>query len=285
MDQLFERIAQLRAHGEEAVLVTVVEREGSVPGVLGAKMLVTADGHTLGTVGGGELEYQATAQALQVLQQRQSKLVRYSLMEGGKASNAEPLGAVCGGQAALFFDYLGYAAHICILGAGHVGRAIARHLKDMRLFVTIVDHRPEMGEGIEGANRVIIGDYAAVLANNPLPAGAYYLIVTPSHAYDYETLRQIMASDCKPRYVGVLGSRSKAESMLARLAEELGAERIDWSVIHCPVGLEIGGPSPDANAIAIIAEMQALRYGKTGHKHMRISAIPGLRNPQDQEHQ
>jgi xanthine dehydrogenase accessory factor len=206
-----------------------------------------------------------------VLQQRKSTLVRYALMEGGGASTDERLDAACGGRATVFFDYIGYAGHVFILGGGHVGQAIARHLQPLGLHVTVVDHRPEVAEGFQGANRVIVGNYAAALADESVPEGSYFLITTPSHAFDYESLRDIMASNWKPRYVGMLGSRPKAESMTARLVEELGAERINWSVLYCPVGLDIGGPSPDEIAISIISEIQALRYGKKGHKHMRLA--------------
>ncbi len=275
MDTLFDRIAQLTSQGQEAVLVTVVEREGSVPGAPGAKMLVTADGHTFGTVGGGELELEATAKALEVLQQRQPTLMHYALTEGSEAGTAESVGALCGGRATLFFDYLGYAGHVYILGGGHVGQAIARHLERLRLHVTVVDHRPEVAEAFRGAHRVIAGNYAAALSDQVVSEGSYFLIVTPSHAFDYESLRDIMASNWKPAYVGMLGSRPKAEAMFARLAEELGAEAVDWSVLYCPVGLDIGGPSPDEIALSIISEMQALRYGKAGHKHMRLARPQG----------
>jgi xanthine dehydrogenase accessory factor len=63
MDTLFERIVQCESQGEDAVLVIVVEQERSSPGVPGAKMLVTAEGPTSGTVGGGALELRAIFRA------------------------------------------------------------------------------------------------------------------------------------------------------------------------------------------------------------------------------
>jgi xanthine dehydrogenase accessory factor len=55
--------------------------------------------------------------------------------------------------------------------------------------------------------------------------------------------------------------------MIQQLKEELG-EDIDLDMLYTPVGLNIGGPSPDEIAISIIAELQAIRYNKNGHKHM-----------------
>ncbi|OGO05919.1 MAG: hypothetical protein A2Y73_03515 [Chloroflexi bacterium RBG_13_56_8] len=60
--------------------------------------------------------------------------------------------------------------------------------------------------------------------------------------------------------------------MTDRLAKEVGFENVDWGTLYCPVGLDVGGPTPDEIAISILAEMQAVRYGKVGHRHMRLGA-------------
>ncbi|MBC7234275.1 MAG: XdhC family protein [Chloroflexi bacterium] len=270
MEEIFAQILHLREHGEEAMLVTVVEREGAVPAPPGTKMLVYPDGRTLGTVGGGALEKAATAHALELLKQRRSELVRYALTPDERALDEEPTGMICGGRAALFYDYLGYGHYLYLLGGGHVGRAVARHAKSLPFYITVIDHRADMGP-VEGAHRLLIGDYEALLADEAVPAGSYFLIATPSHAYDYVALRRIMSADWRPAYVGMIGSRQKAETSIRQLAQELGPE-VNWEVLYCPVGLDIGGRSPDEIAISILAEIQAVRHGKGGQRHMRLDA-------------
>jgi len=54
--------------------------------------------------------------------------------------------------------------------------------------------------------------------------------------------------------------------VVAAIRERLGT--VDLSNLHMPVGLAIGGPSPTEIAVSILAEIQAVRYGKTGHNHM-----------------
>jgi xanthine dehydrogenase accessory factor len=267
--EIYDRIVHLREHGGEAVLVTVVGKEGSAPAAPGAKMLVYADGSTVGTVGGGALERLATSKALELLEQRRPLLVEYSLGEDGEVSDAEQIDMACGGRASLFYDYLGYQAHIYIFGAGHVGRAIAYHLKGLRYHVTVVDHRQEMLTDLEGADRLIVGEYDKLLQDEQMPAGAFYLIATPAHAFDYVVLHKIFASNWQPQYVGIVGSRRKAGSMLRRLAEELGGAA-DFDFIYCPVGLDLGGRTPEEIAVAVVAEILAVQYGKTGHRHMRL---------------
>jgi xanthine dehydrogenase accessory factor len=65
----------------------------------------------------------------------------------------------------------------------------------------------------------------------------------------------------------MVASKRKSPLMIQQLKEELG-EDIDLDMLYTPVGLNIGGASPDEIAISIIAELQAIRYNKNGHKHM-----------------
>jgi len=268
VDDIYEHILDLRRHGGQAVLVTVVEKEGSAPAPPGAKRPPCAGGTTVGTVGGGGLEHAAVSQAAQLLDQKGSQLIKYSLLENGRVADAEPLGMLCGGTISLFYEYLGYEAYVYIFGAGHVSRTLAPYMKNMRCYVTVVDDRPEVIPHMEGAHRVLTADYGSALEEETVPEGAYFVIGTPSHQADYEVLKRIFTSDWKPRYVGMLASKRKARTLIQRLVEESDDE-VNMSVLYSPVGLDLGGRSPDEIAIAIAAEIQALRYGKEGHKHMR----------------
>lgn len=269
MDEIYERILEVRKKGEEAVLVTVVEKEGSTPAPPGTKMLVQADGTTLGTVGGGALERLAFTKALELLEQQNSALVRYTLWGEDQVGEGEATGMICGGRVALFFEYLGYAARAYLFGAGHVGQAVARYLRGLRWFVTVIDERQGFAANVSGVNRAITANYASALTDESLPAGGFYVIATPSHDSDYLVLKRILLSTWHPRYVGLVASRRKAAEFRERLAADLGKD-LDLSLLYAPVGLDLGGRSPDEVALSIVAEMQALRYGKTGHKHMRL---------------
>jgi xanthine dehydrogenase accessory factor len=78
-----------------------------------------------------------------------------------------------------------------------------------------------------------------------------------------------MASGWQPAYVGMIGSKRKVEASLERLREELG-DAAPWDALYSPVGLNIGGPTPAEIAVSVAAEMQAVRYGRAGHHHMRL---------------
>lgn len=267
VDAVFRAVVAARERGEEAILVTVVEKEGSGPAEPGAKMLVAADGRTAGTVGGGALELLATRRALGLLAEQSSAFLRYALGDGDAVEGDEPTGMLCGGRAALFFEYLGQPLRVYLYGAGHVGRALARTLAPLGAYVTAIDPRPEALTQVPEARRTVAGDYVDALADAGVRPGGFHVIATPGHASDYQVLRALLTGDLAPRYVALVASRGKAASLLARLREEAGD--MDTSALYTPAGLDLGGSSPAAIALSIAAEIQAVYHGKRTHAHLR----------------
>lgn len=82
--------------GVAAALVTVIETTGSTPRHPGARMLVTADGHTFGSIGGGRIEHEIVVAAQEVAQGGQARLVRHHLVRD--------LGMCCGGSMELYLE-------------------------------------------------------------------------------------------------------------------------------------------------------------------------------------
>ena len=274
MPTIYEELLELQKAGGESVLVTVVEKEGSGPLPPGAKMLVHRDGRTTGTVGGGELERLATARAGDLLRARQSHLQRYALLDHHRvAEEEEATGMVCGGKVTLFYEYISPGPHLYIFGGGHIGHALAYHLRTLPYYVTIIDDRPGIAQSLPAVARVLIADYETALDGEHVPEGSFFVIATPAHAADYLVLRRLIAGDWKPRYVGLLSSHTKATTFIRKLRQELG-EKIDFSVLYTPVGLDLGGSSADEIAISVIAEIQAVRYGRLGHRHLTTSSEP-----------
>ena len=267
VDAVFRAVVAARERGDEAMLVTVVEKEGSGPAEPGAKMLVRADGSTLGTVGGGALEHLATRRALGLLAVQSSAYLRYCLGDGDAVEGEEPTGMLCGGRAALFFEYLGQPLRVYLYGAGHVGQALARALRPLGAYVTAIDPRPEVLAQLPEARRTVPQDYVEALAGEAVLPGGYHVIATPGHASDYEVLRALLTGDLAPRYVALVASRRKAASLLERLREEAGD--VDTGALYTPAGLDLGGSTPAAVALSIAAEIQAVHHGKRGHAHLR----------------
>jgi xanthine dehydrogenase accessory factor len=267
---IFNDLVKLNTDGGEAVLVTVVEKEGHGPAVVGTKMLVFPNGDKKGTVGGGALEYAAVTRGAHMLNDKECGLYRYLLGPDNEIvdDKSEKTGMICGGSITLFFEYIGSGARLYIFGAGHIGKALTYHLKNLNYYITLLDNRDGLAESIDGAQRRFTSDYRYALQDEKVPTGAFFIIATHSHALDYVVLKRIYEAGWNPKYIGMVASKRKAPMMIEQLKNELGKE-IDLDCLFSPVGLDIGGAGPDEIAISIISELQAARYGKSGHNHMK----------------
>ena len=115
-EEVFEAVTDTLNRGESAALVTIVRTEGSTPQRVGAKMLVFADGRTVGTIGGGCYENDAFWKARKSLETRRPLVAKYELAD----DIAEESGLICGGQMDVYIEPLESSAHVYLVGAGHV---------------------------------------------------------------------------------------------------------------------------------------------------------------------
>lgn len=265
---IYERILAVKKSGGEGVLITVVDKEGHGPAPIQARMLLLGSGEKEGTVGGGALERAAEKAAKTVYKNKKGFLKKYLLDPDNHVIEGEQTGMLCGGTTTLFFEYIGSGTPLYIFGAGHIGRALVYHLKNLGYFITMADSREEEIRETIGVQKTVTGQYSTILRDEEVRENSFFIIATHSHQLDYVVLKRIYEAGWKPRYIGLVASRKKSKVMKERLAEELGREP-DFSILYCPVGLDIGGTSPDEIAISIISEIQALRYEKSGHKHFK----------------
>jgi len=266
MEDFFERLAELIRRHPRVVLATVVSKGGSAPREAGARMAVAPDGSVLGTVGGGILEKRVVEDALAVLAEGRPRLARYDLVE----EPAGGIGAECGGRCEVFLEPVGSPPHLVILGAGHVGLALARLGRDAGFRVTVVDDRTEWAAGAASTGAEVVRSSTDDPGLRSLvTAETAVVVVTRSHLLDRESLRNVLGTPAF--YVGMIGSRRK----VSREMEILGAEGIDPALldrVHAPIGLDIGAETPAEIAIAILAEIVAVRRtGRTPSSSLKGS--------------
>jgi xanthine dehydrogenase accessory factor len=239
--------------------VRVVETRGSVPREAGTRMWVGGSevgrSEVRGTIGGGNLEYAAL------------KIAREMLLSGEAARQrrfplGDALGQCCGGNVTLSFARVEKiegdeaAFDVVLFGAGHVGKEVARILERLPCRLSWVDARPEQFPAETGA-RVVIED-EPIFAVDDAPAGAFYLVMTHSHALDFEIVeRALKRTDA--RFVGMIGSETKA----AKLRSRLGAHGVDASRLVSPIGLFKGGKHPVEVAVSAVAQLLKERHAIT----------------------
>lgn len=266
---LLKQASELRARGESLVLVTVVEKEGEGPAAVGKKLLVTRHAPPVGTVGGGALEHQAIEKARLLLESGTSCLESYSLdQEQSPEEGTLVLPMICGGKVRLFYEYISGGEPVYIFGGGHVGEALCRQLEPLGYFTRIIDDRKDVLDAMEAGMVRHHASFYDFSREHPMEEQSFVLVCTPSHKHDFQVLRGILERGSNPRYIGVLASQKKKAELLEALRKDFGRD-IDLSRLYCPVGLDTGGPSPAEIALSIAAEMQCIRYGKSGMTHMR----------------
>ncbi len=192
-EEVLAAAADALARGDAAALVTVVRANGSTPQRAGAKMLVFADGRTVGTIGGGCYENDAFWKAREAITTGKGVLLHYDLNDDFAQEN----GLVCGGQMDVHVDPLAPAPRLYIIGAGHVGWHVARLAHTAGFRTHIVDDREKFAnrERFPDADDVIVEPIAEWLDRATLPATAYAVIVTRGHQADLEAMRSLAARD------------------------------------------------------------------------------------------
>jgi xanthine dehydrogenase accessory factor len=237
--------------------VTIVRVNGSTPQRVGAKMLVYADGRTVGTIGGGCYENDAAGRAREAIAAGTPRLVKYDLND----DFVEESGLICGGQMEVYIDPIAPSPILYIVGAGHVGYHLARMAADAGFRIHVVDDREKFAnrDRFPSADAIAVEDIGAWLHRAELPASACAVVVTRGHTHDFEAVRALAARDL--RYLGLIGSRAKVARIFdALLAEGMPAECLDR--VHAPIGLDIGAITPAEIAVSILAELIAVRHGK-----------------------
>lgn len=259
MTDLCATALRWQAEGRPAVVVEVGPTQGSVPRETGTRMLVAADA-VQGTIGGGQLEWQAIADA------------RARLARGERAPCTQrialgpTLGQCCGGALELrFLPLSACSAHdwprpaprffLQLYGAGHVGRAVVRLLAGLPCEVLWVDERETEFPPGPLPSHIEALAVEPVEAEVPLaPRGAFFLVMTHSHALDLALAQAILARG-DFGWFGLIGSRSKRARFEHRLRER-GFDAALVQRITCPIGLPgVAGKEPEVIAVSVVAQM------------------------------
>ena len=261
---IYRLVAELLERGESAVLCTITRSEGSTPRHVGSKMLVYEAGNIAGTVGGGELEHRITQEALGLIPNGKPRLLSYSMAD---PAQGDP--GVCGGRVDVLLEPVVPPARIVVIGAGHVGKAVAHLAKWLDFRVAVSDDRREFctPEAIPDANEFYPVPMAELPGQLKINAQTYLVLTTRGSAVDVAGLPALVQTGAA--YIGVIGSRRRwATTVKALRAGGLDAAQL--ARIHAPIGLELNAETPEEIAVSIMAEIVMLRSAGSG-KPMKIS--------------
>jgi xanthine dehydrogenase accessory factor len=246
-------LLELRGRGAPAAMVTVVRCSGSTPTAPGARMAVLGDGSIQGTVGGGHLEQLVIADALASIASGEARMLRYPL--GATA------GQCCGGVVEVFVEALNVGPSLYLFGVGHVGQAVCRALAGTPFVVHAIDERDEWSSAVPDAVQKHPVAWDEFVADAAWSAERTYVAVM-THRHDLDEAIVADVVQRPTRYVGLIGSETKWRRFRDRL-ETRGVPVAALDRVHCPIGLDIGGKSPQEVAVSVVAQLLAVHHGRS----------------------
>ncbi|MBE7185818.1 MAG: xanthine dehydrogenase accessory protein XdhC [Methylobacterium mesophilicum] len=257
----------LHAHRRWA-LVTITATRGSTPRETGAWMLVAPDA-SLGTIGGGQLEYLAMARARDILEDHAAPTrldvplgpeigqccggrVDLSIREGSQALGAELLGRLESGEAA--------HPHVYLFGGGHVGHALAQALVLLPVKVTMVETRAEALIDLPAGVRGRLTSVPEQIVREA-PSGSAFAILTHDHALDFLIVAEALAHE-DAAYVGMIGSKTKRATFRSWYLGTAGGSDEALGRLVSPIGKShVEDKRPAVIAALATAEIAAALFG------------------------
>lgn len=243
------------AEGGDPVLLASVLEPGSSGLVAGARLLVERDGARMGTLGDAALD------AL-IAEARADAFTRHAaetlyVGDAGLTPRTVP------GATSIYIEVVESKPVFFIVGAGHIGRCLAKLADFLDFYVVILDDREEFADEarIPEADEVICEDYETAIDRYPIDANTSVVMVTRGHKQDEISLRRVLGRGAG--YVGMIGSKRRTATVLSHLKDE-GFDPAALAAVRTPIGLDIGAETPEEIALSIMAEVLLLRRGGTG---------------------
>jgi len=164
-----------------------------------------------------------------------------------------------------FLEFIPAPTDLLVFGAGADAVPVADLAKRMGWRVTVVDHRPAFAtrERFPVADEVLLSTVEQLAADLRIENSTATIVMTHNYQRDREILKFLLGS--RAFYIGALGPKKRTERILDELkTEELRVTPEDLERLYAPIGLDIGGGTPELIALSIIAEIQTVRTGRTG---------------------
>ena len=211
------------------------------------RLVVDENGETVGTLGDAALDARAREIALRRL-------------GGGHASGVEHISSD-DLELTLYFERLAPPETVVIYGATEVAVSLVAFARELGMRTVIVDGRERMATRVRFplADQIHVGMLSDFAEQHPATRQTYVVLLAHDYKYELPVLREVLRGDAG--YIGMLGSRRRGESIRAMLIED-GFTPAELSRLRTPIGLTIGARSASEIALAIAAEIVAVREGR-----------------------
>jgi xanthine dehydrogenase accessory factor len=239
--RLYQRVREHAARGGRGALVTRLDGAGAAAG---AKLLVLDDGTLDGTLGESFLDQRLAAEAREAMDRGTTRTL---FVEGTRA----------------FVEVFAPPAQLLVIGAGHVAMPLTALARTLGYRTIVLDGRPRFAtpERFPDVDELRIGIPSELVHDYALTAETALVLVAHDYKYDLPVLRHALGS--RVGYIGMLGSARRGATILQFLRDEGVADDV-LARVRVPIGLDLGARSAPEIALAILAEVQAVRGGGSG---------------------
>ena len=240
-----EEIADAYEGGKPVALVSLVKPPANGQAPIGVKLFIREDGSTQGTLGDASIDTEAIKKAKELMSFGKNDYVT-------TADGAE-----------YYIEAYTTPPQLVLMGGGHVSKAVAAPAVTLGFRIFVIDDRAQFSskERFPYAAETVVADFKEGLQQLPINKNTFIIIATRGHHFDDVALEAAVRSPAG--YVGLIGSKRKNMLIYEELFKRgIPIERI--REVHAPVGLDIGGRSPEEIAISIMAEILQVRFGGDG---------------------
>jgi xanthine dehydrogenase accessory factor len=255
MSELYEELKEALTTEQGIAMATLV----SGPEHIGAKLLVYPDKTVHGTLGLPSLDALVIPDAEQAIWSSDPRIHSYVLESMAAPQTFD-----------VFIEGFPPSPELIIVGAGHIAIPLTTIAKALNYRVVVIDARAAFAtrERFPHADELIVAWPDEILQKRPLHPFTSVALLTHEAKFDEPTLKVVLTRNVG--YVGAIGSRTTSRERAERL-RRAGLAEEQVARIHGPIGLAIGATSPEEIALAIMAEIVAVRHGKDypmGHPKM-----------------
>lgn len=236
--QILNRINQLLSTHKPFCLATVLESPLS-HAITGTKVIVLADGSHEFTTGMDDIDALIAQAALSFFNARRK------------------LTAEVAGGFLVFFDFPAQRVQLVICGAGHIAVPLSRYARDAGFVVVVIDDREDYANQERFPDcEVIVEEFTPALRQISYGPTTYVVVITRGHEHDAQCLSEVLKQETG--YVGLIGSRRRVRFVREMLLNQ-NVSKEKLLNVFAPIGIPIGGESPEEIALSIAAELILVR--------------------------
>ena len=239
MSDLFNELAESLNHQQLVALATVIAGKE-----IGGKLLIWPDGKTSGSLNSADMETQVLQHTQGLFEEQKSQRIRIPPEE----------------ETEVFIEIFPPSPKLIIVGAVHVAIHLITFAKELGFRTLVVDPRSAFAtpERFAHADQLMVQWPHEALSASDFNEGTYLVVLSHDEKLDNPALKLALESPC--RYIGALGSRKTHGKRTASL-KEMGITDEQLSRIYAPIGLDLGGRRPEEIAVAVLAQIVAVRNG------------------------